>query len=75
MTALQVFRRHPSVDAYSPDGGTVYTPYAYLAREKRFTTAELLAQYWFACHMGHHPLQTATLYRFACLPDYDQETT
>jgi hypothetical protein len=67
--------KHPAADAYALNGGTVYTPYAYLAREKRFTTAELFAQYWFACAMGHHPTQAATLYRFACLPHFDQETS
>lgn len=70
---MRIYRRHPSIDAYSLDGGTIYTPYAYLAREKRFTTAELLAQYWFACNMGHHPTQAATLYRFATLPHHDDQ--
>ena len=56
---MEIYRKHPDADAYSLDGGTVYTPYAYLAREKRFTTAELLAQYWFACTMGHSPVFAA----------------
>ncbi|AHB31673.1 hypothetical protein ArV2_gp62 [Arthrobacter phage vB_ArS-ArV2] len=66
--------KHPHADAYALNGGTVYTPYAYLATEKRFTTAELLAQYWFCENMGHSPIFTAQLYRFACLPHYDHET-
>lgn len=73
MTGPQVYRKHPEADAYSLNGGTVYTPYAYLATEKRFTTAELLAQYWFACAMGHSPVFAAVLWRFAALPDYDQD--
>lgn len=69
---MHLYRRHPEADAYSLDGGNVYTPYAYLAREKRFSTAELMAMYWFACAMGHHPRQAKILYRFATLPHHDE---
>lgn len=72
MTGLQVFEKHPTVDAYR--FGPSFTPYAVVAKPKRFTTAELLAQYWFAENMGHHPLQCAVLYRFACTPHFDEET-
>jgi hypothetical protein len=73
MTGLPV--KHPVADAYSLTGGTVYTPYAYLAREKRFTTAELFAQYWFGQAMGHDQVFTAALYKFAVRPHYDVEET
>lgn len=72
MTSLPV--KHPDTDAYALTGGTVYTPYAYLATEKRFTTAELFAQYWFAQAMGQNQLFAAALYRAACRPHFDEET-
>jgi hypothetical protein len=43
--------------------------------DKRFSTAELLAQYWFCENMGHSPLFTAALYRAAVRPHYDEEPT
>ena len=68
---LQVFEKHPTLDAYK--FGPSFTPHAIVAVEKRFSTAELMAQYWFGENMGHSPRFTAVLYRFACLPDYDVE--
>jgi len=69
MTGLRVFEKHPATDAYR--FGPSFTPYAIVATEKRFTAAELLAQYWFARAMGHHPLQQDKLYHFATLPHFE----
>lgn len=43
MTGLQVFEKHPTADAYRVGGA--FTPYAVAARDKRFTDAELAAEY------------------------------
>ena len=43
---LRIYDKHPHADAYALNGGTVYTPYAIVAVEKRFTDAELAAEYW-----------------------------
>lgn len=73
--------KHPHADAYAMNGGTVYTPYAYLATDKRFTDAELAAEYWHAVgyYLERHGVESSTsalmqahtLHRFACLPHYD----
>jgi len=44
MNPLQIFEKHPEADAYRV--GHAYTPYAILATEKRFTDAELAAEWW-----------------------------
>ena len=71
MTGVQVFEKHPDADAYR--FGPSFTPYAIVATEKRFTTPELLAQYWFCQNMGHSPRFTKELYKFATLPHHDEE--
>jgi hypothetical protein len=42
--SLRVFEKHPHTDAYKIGGA--YEPYAIVATEKRFTDAELAAEYW-----------------------------
>jgi hypothetical protein len=42
---LRIYDKHPHADAYALNGGTVYTPYAIVAVEKRFTDAELMAEF------------------------------
>lgn len=42
MTGLQVFEKHPAADAYRIGGA--FTPYAIVAKDKRFTDAELAAE-------------------------------
>ena len=71
MSGLQIFEKHPDTDAYKY--GPSFTPYAIVAVDKRFTEAELMAQYWFGENMGHSPRFTSRLYRFACLPHFDDE--
>jgi hypothetical protein len=46
MIPLQIFEKHPDADAYRVGG--FYSPYALVATEKRFTDAELAAEYWAA---------------------------
>jgi len=43
MIPLQVFEKHPTADAYRVGG--FYSPYALVATEKRFSDAELAAEY------------------------------
>jgi hypothetical protein len=66
---VRIYEKHPEADAYRV--GASYAPYALVARANRFTTPELLAQYWFSENMGHHPLESATLYRMAVRPHFD----
>lgn len=40
---LQIFEKHPNADAYRV--GAAYEPYSIVATEKRFTTAELMAEF------------------------------
>lgn len=42
--SLKIFRKHPYADAYKV--GASFTPYAIMAKDKRFTDAELAAEYW-----------------------------
>jgi len=44
MSPLQIFEKHPRMDAYRVGG--FYSPYALVATEKRFTEAELAAEWW-----------------------------
>lgn len=79
---LQIFEKHPDVDAYR--FGPSFTPYAIVAQEKRFTGAELAAEYHRA---GDDMAETnydreskpdmepirRILHRFATLPHYDEQ--
>lgn len=69
----EIWDKHPDADAYRSSAVKSWTPFAYLMRHKRFSTAELFAQYWFARSMGHHPTEQDILYRFACLPHFDDQ--
>ncbi len=40
---LNIFQKHPDMDAYYVGGS--YTPYCIVARDKRFTDAELAAEW------------------------------
>lgn len=71
MTGLQIFEKHPEADAYR--FGPSFTPHAIVATEKRFTAAELLAQYWFTQAMGGNQIFAAQLWRAAVQPHFDQE--
>lgn len=44
MTGIRIFEKHPTADAYRIGGA--FTPYAVVAKDKRFTDAELAAEYW-----------------------------
>lgn len=72
---LTVFEKHPGTDGAAGPvyrvGGS-FTPYPIVAREKRFTEAELAAAHWKARAYGWPVLQADTLYRFAALPHYDE---
>lgn len=73
---FQVFEKHPSADAYRVGG--FYSPHCLVATEKRFTDAELAAEYWAAALdadlMAPTELVaiTSTVRRFATLPHYDE---
>lgn len=41
---LTIFERHPTADAYRVGGS--YSPYCLVSKDKRFTDAELAAEYW-----------------------------
>ena len=41
---LELFEKHPGMDAYRVGGA--YQPYAVVAVDKRFSDAELVAEYW-----------------------------
>ena len=76
---LELFPKHPDMDAYRVGGA--YQPYAVVAVDKRFSDAELVAEYW-AAHGEGNALMTGnprlmfskrrTLKRFAQLPHYDE---
>jgi len=44
MNPLQIFEKHPHMDAYRVGG--FYSPYALVSRDKRFSEAELAAEWW-----------------------------
>jgi len=44
MTAFRIFVKHPTADAYHVGGS--YSPYCLVSQDKRFTGAELAAEYW-----------------------------
>ena len=44
MSAFTIYEKHPTADAYRVGG--FYSPYALVATEKRFTEAELAAEWW-----------------------------
>jgi hypothetical protein len=77
--ALRVFEKHPDADVYRVGGSM--TPYAIVAVEKRFTDAELAAEYW-AAHGEANAAMTGnprllfskrqTIRRFATLPHHDE---
>ena len=46
MDALTIYEKHPDTDAYRVGG--FYSPYCLVATEKRFSDAELVAEYWSA---------------------------
>ncbi|MFE4229161.1 hypothetical protein ACFRJ8_14880 [Arthrobacter sp. NPDC056886] len=43
MIPLQIFEKHPAADAYRVGG--FYSPYALVSQDKRFTNAELAAEF------------------------------
>lgn len=45
---LELFEKHPEADAYRVGGA--YQPYAVVAVDKRFTDAELAAEWWRSEH-------------------------
>ena len=75
MNPLQIFEKHPHMDAYRVGG--FYSPYALVSTDKRFSEAELAAEYWAAALdadiMAPPDLVaiTATVRRFATLPHFD----
>jgi hypothetical protein len=80
---VKIYEKHPTVDAYR--FGPSFTPYAIVAKDKRFTDAELAAEYWkakesvtFVHATRGTPIRTrrmlAILERFATLPHFDEVT-
>lgn len=77
MKPLQVFEKHPDVDAYR--FGPSFTPYSIVAVDKRFTDAELMAEYWAANFAAaimkdwrDESDKAQMIERFATLPHYDE---
>jgi hypothetical protein len=75
---LQIFRKHPDADAYYVNGA--YVPWAIIGREKRFSDAELAAEYYaaffdlaveFTRYGNAEP--SKVLERFATHPHYDAQ--
>lgn len=74
-----IYEKHPTLDAYRY--GPSFTPYAIVAVDKRFTDAELVAEYW-AAHGEANAIMTGnprlpfskrqTLKRFASLSHFDE---
>jgi len=82
MNAFTIYEKHPTADAYRVGGS--YSPYALVATDKRFTEAELAAEWWaaawdfdmYAPHVNdpHSPRLrhfADTMKRFATLPHFD----
>jgi len=80
---VKIFEKHPTLDAYRL--GPSFTPYAIVAVDKRFTDAELAAEYWRAKYSGvmaekhgglrdENRAKIATVERFYTLPHYDEVT-
>ena len=75
--SMTVFPRHPRIPFVYRVRGS-WQPVAVVATEKRFTDAEIAAEYWANCfdHLdlygaaGNHP-ETRVLERFANTPHYD----
>jgi len=44
MKELTIYEKHPEADAYRVGG--FYSPYCLVSRDKRFSDAELAAEYW-----------------------------
>lgn len=72
MKPATIYEKHPTADAYRVGGA--FQPYAIIATEKRFTGAELAAEYWKARALGWPVLRADTLHRFASLPHFDEVT-
>ena len=68
MMPLQGFEKHPEADAYRVGG--FYSPYCLVSTNKRFSDAELAAEWWAAC-LDYDDSRAATLRRFAALPHFD----
>jgi len=69
MNPLQIFEKHPEADAYRV--GHAFTPYAILATEKRFTDAELAAEYWMSVACDMPSAEVVTLMRFRRQSHFD----
>ena len=81
MNPLQIFEKHPTADAYRVGG--FYSPYALVSKDKRFSDAELAAEWWAAAWdydmyapsiNDPHSLRLRhfadTAHRFATLPNF-----
>jgi len=62
---LEIFEKHPEADAYRVGG--FYSPYALVSTDKRFSDAELAAEY----HTTDNEQEQATILRLATLPHFD----
>lgn len=81
--ALKIYEKHPEADAYRVGAG--FTGYCIVAVEKRFTDAELMAEYFRQIARGmlaedaceftaaeRIGAEAITLHRFASLPHFDE---
>lgn len=73
--SLQIFEKHPETDAYRVGG--FYSPYCLVSTDKRFSDAELAAEFWLSMSgifdgNGKAARARRTIIeRFATLPHFD----
>ena len=85
MEHLTIYPKHPTADAYRVGG--FYSPYCLVATDKRFTDAELAAEYWECQYdsetargwandyaiIRRYDAKLETMQRFATLPHFEEE--
>ena len=69
MKPAEIYEKHPHMDAYRVGG--FFSPYCLVSKDKRFSDAELAAEYWQAVASGQWLPIAYTLHRFATLPHFD----
>ena len=66
MEHLTIYPKHPAADAYRVGG--FYSPYCLVATNKRFSDAELAAEYWHSTSNYH----AAAFLRFGSAKHFDE---
>ena len=72
---LTVYEKHPNADDIYRVGG-FHSPYCLVSADKRFSDAELAAEFWQVAYVNERGAdldeQEDILYRFCTLPNYDE---